>query len=184
MDALFAPWRMDWVTRDRPDRGDSSDCVFCALPERDNDANSLIVARSGQAYVLLNNMPYNPGHVMVIPFEHNGDVCSVSTEALFECVLLVKEVIAASDKSLSPDGFNVGMNLGSAGGASIEDHLHIHVIPRWHSDTSFMPLTANSAIVEEAVEETYDRLRDGLLTRDAASGSLGGESVSFDFSIH
>ena len=182
MDALFAPWRMDWVNRDRSDEDDAPDCVFCALPDRDSDEDSLIVARSNHAFVLLNNMPYNPGHAMVVPFTHGGEFSEISTAKLHECMLLSQEVVGAAEDTLAPDGFNIGFNVGSAGGASINDHLHMHIIPRWHSDTSFMPLTANTAIVEEAITETYDRLRDALQESEAATKSTGQSSVVFDLS--
>lgn len=180
MDALFAPWRMQWVTRERPPETEGDDCVFCALPAAESDRENNIVARGERTYVLLNNMPYNPGHVMVLPYEHAGEIQTVDHETLVELVQTMQRVVAAIESALDPDGFNVGFNVGSAGGASITDHLHMHVIPRWSSDTSFLPLTANTAVVEEAVDETYVRLKAALLDIDDTSAGNGTEAVSID----
>lgn len=174
MDSLFAPWRMQWVTRERAEDSETT-CIFCDLSEQDADRENLIVARSDHVYTLLNNMPYNPGHVMIIPYHHTDEYHCLSEEILFDCMKTAQCVIAALKRSLSPAGFNIGFNIGSAGGASITDHLHMHVIPRWESDTSFMPLTANTAIIEEAIDETYERLREGLRESEF---SVEGENES------
>ena len=163
MDSLFAPWRMQWVTRERPAGGDDSDCTFCLLPDHGEDRENNIVARSEHTFVLLNNMPYNPGHAMILPYEHVGEFQTLDGGVLVDYMRTAQLVIGAIETALEPGGFNVGFNIGAAGGASITDHLHMHVIPRWESDTSFMPLTADTAVVEEAVDETFVRLRDALL---------------------
>lgn len=175
MDTLFAPWRIDWVERNKSEK--DFNCIFCDLPDRNNDRENLILARSEFVYVLLNNMPYNPGHVMIIPLDHGGRYQDVNDKVLFDCMSTSQQVITAIDESLSPNGYNIGFNINSAGGASITDHLHMHVIPRWDSDTSFMPTIGNTAIVEEAVKETYDRLYESLLLNDWASLRDDYESV-------
>lgn len=176
MDSLFAPWRMDWVQRESSTGDD--ECTFCELPARDDDRKSYIVCRTDHVYVLLNNRPYNPGHAMIIPFEHTRAFHRLDDEVLFDAMQTAQHVIEALNESLAPSGYNIGFNLGSAGGASIIDHLHMHVIPRWESDTSFMPLTANTAVVEEAIDETYDRLRDTLLENETVSSEGEGDAVS------
>lgn len=180
MDSLFAPWRMEWVDRDRSEDDADVECLFCHLPERGNDADNLVVARSDHCYVVLNNMPYNPGHVMTVPFDHEGEFHRLEETVLVDCMRTTQRVMAALEESLAPEGFNVGINLNAAGGASITDHMHVHVIPRWESDTSFMPLTANTAIVEEAVRETYDRVREALLLEDHATRGEGTDAVVLD----
>lgn len=175
MDSLFAPWRMEWVQRDR-ETGEG--CIFCALPKGDGDRENLILARGEQSYVLLNNSPYNPGHAMVIPYEHTGQFDGLDETSLLDTMTTSQTVIEVLREGLSSDGFNVGFNLGEAGGASITDHLHMHIIPRWENDTSFMPLTGNTAIVEEAVVETYDRLHEVLLSDKRSAGTAGGGAVS------
>ncbi|EMA26992.1 HIT family protein [Haloarcula japonica] len=182
MDALFAPWRMEWVTRDRSGDPDGPECPFCRLPVVDDDRENNIVARSDSSYVLLNNRPYNPGHVMTIPYEHTGEFQTLDERTVLDCMQTAQVAVQAVTDGLSPDGFNLGCNIGSAGGASINDHLHLHIIPRWESDTSFMPLTANTAIVEEAVNETYVRLRDALLDIDSvqAEDEQGAVKINHD----
>lgn len=177
MDSLFAPWRMQWVTRERPASDGDSGCVFCDLPAGDEDRENNIVARSRHTYVLLNNRPYNPGHVMVLPYEHTGEFYTLDEEPLLDYVKTVQLVMSVVDRTLSPGGFNVGFNIGAAGGASVTEHLHMHVIPRWQSDTSFMPITANTAVVEEAVDETYERLHAGLLERSETTAHDEGSAV-------
>jgi ATP adenylyltransferase len=165
MDSLFAPWRMDWIRRD--ERNEAIDgCVFCGLPEH-NHREHRIAAYSERAFVLLNKSPYNPGHVLVIPRRHVASVSDLDTNDIAEVFGLVKRTTRALELALAPDGFNVGMNIGAAGGASIDDHIHVHVVPRWRGDTTFMPTTANTRLVEEALDETYERIRD-------AFGSLDG----------
>lgn len=176
MDSIFAPWRIEWVQRDRSDEDDG--CTFCNLSEGTNDRENLVVARSDHVYVLINNMPYNPGHTMVIPYDHVSEFHHLEESVLFDCMRTAQDVMTALDQSLSPGGFNVGLNIGDAGGASIVDHLHLHIIPRWGSDTSFMPLTGNTAVVEEAVDETYTRLREAMLDGEIPSSEGNTEAVS------
>lgn len=191
MDAIFAPWRMQWVERDRPegegkegggdgdgDRdGGAGACIFCALPERGDDRGALVVARSDRVYVLLNNSPYNPGHSMIVPYEHTGEYRALDEAALLDLMTTAQRIVGALDRSLSPSGFNIGFNIGAAGGASVAGHLHMHVIPRWESDTNFMPLTANTAVVEEAIDETYQRLQDALRADGAATSEDQGGAL-------
>lgn len=180
MDSLFAPWRMEWVTRDQSETSENSGCTFCTLPNQGDDRRNNVVARSDKVYLLLNNMPYNPGHLMAIPYEHSGDLHTLDDDSLLDCIKTTQLATKALDKSLSTDGFNVGLNIGAAGGASITEHLHMHIIPRWRSDTSFMPLTANTAVVEEAVKETYDRLREALLAYEEVSIAGHGDAVDIN----
>ena len=179
METLFAPWRMQWVNRDRPEDGSASGCTFCSLPGGDDRTNN-IVAKSDHCYVLLNNMPYNPGHSMIIPFDHKQSLLTLTDEVLLDYMKTTQIVLEALQEALTPSGYNIGCNIGTAGGASIPDHLHTHVIPRWESDTSFMPLTANTTIVEEALDETYDRLRDTLLENDVTEPLSNSEAIRID----
>ncbi len=169
MDSIFAPWRIDWVERD-PAEDDIEGCAFCELPERNADRENRIVARNDVAFVLLNNYPYNPGHAMVIPFEHTAEYRSLDEETLLGHSRLTQQTIEALDRGLSPDGFNTGMNLGDgAAGGSINDHVHTHVIPRWQADTNFMPVISETKVIVEALEATYERLHEAFETLDGAS---------------
>ena len=165
-DPIFAPWRLSWVTRDESeDHG--SDCVFCAYADpAGNDRDTRVVARSQHAYTLVNRAPYNPGHVLVIPCEHVGEYVALDGPAVSDHATLVQKTMQALDVALSPDGFNTGMNIGREAGASLSEHLHTHVIPRWVADTNFMPTTANTKVIPQALDETYECLHEEFATLD------------------
>lgn len=172
MDQLFAPWRIDWVERD----DEAVDgCVFCKLPTKGDDQANRIVARGERSFVLLNNYPYNPGHVMVIPYEHTGTYGSLNETTLLDHARLKQRTLAALDDALAPDGVNMGLNLGgTAAGGSIEEHIHTHVVPRWGGDTNFMPVVSDTKVIVEAIEDTYDRLHEAFLTQDGATVTNSG----------
>jgi len=169
MDSIFAPWRIDWVERDRAE-DEIEGCPFCELPRRDRDRTYKIVARNEVAFVLLNNYPYNPGHAMVIPNEHVAEYRALEGQTLLGHSRLTQQTIEALDRALSPDGFNTGLNLGDgAAGGSINDHVHTHVIPRWNGDTNFMPVISETKVIVEALEDTYERLHAAFSTLEAAA---------------
>ena len=162
MDQVFAPWRIEWVEREDKNE-EFSDCVFCELLDRSDDREHLLLARGDHAYVLLNNYPYNPGHVMVIPHQHTGDYTALDDASLRSKERLIQRAMTAMNDAFAPDGYNVGYNLGgSAAGGSIDDHLHAHVVPRWHGDTNFMATISETKVIVEAVRETYDRLHEAF----------------------
>jgi ATP adenylyltransferase len=176
MDRLFAPWRIEWVTRDGDD---VEGCPFCTLPARDDHRASRVVARSDHAFVVLNNYPYNPGHVMVVPDRHEGDYRALDDPELLDHARLKTRTFDAMDAALRPDGYNVGLNLGGgAAGGSIDDHLHTHVVPRWDGDTNFMPVVSDTKVVVEAVAETYDRLHDAFAAHPDATATDDDRAVS------
>jgi len=178
MDQLFAPWRIEWVERD----GDAIEgCPFCVLPEREADRESRIVARSERAFVLLNNYPYNPGHVMVIPDEHEGDYRALGEATLLDHARLKQRTFDALDAAVDPDAFNAGLNLGGPAGGSISDHLHTHVVPRWDGDTNFMPVIGDTKVIVEAVDESYGRLHDAFAAQPGAERTdAGAVRIEFD----
>ncbi|WP_424002784.1 HIT family protein [Haloarcula salina] len=168
MDKVFAPWRIEWVEREETDP--DVDCVFCAFAADDDDRANNVVARSDRAFVLLNNYPYNPGHVMVIPHDHTGDYGDLDDETLLDHARLKQRTFDALEAALGPDAFNAGLNLGgSAAGGSIDDHLHTHVVPRWEGDTNFMPVVSDTKVIVEAVEDTYDRLHEAFAEQEGAT---------------
>ena len=170
MDQVFAPWRIEWVERDGQEEIEG--CPFCVLPERTEDRTSRIVARSDHTFVLLNNYPYNPGHVMVIPRVHEGAWSDLSEQVWLDHARMKSRTFDAIQAALSPDGFNAGLNLGgAAAGGSIDDHLHTHVVPRWDGDSNFMPVISDTKVIVEALDDTYDRLHD-------AFGALPGATVT------
>ena len=177
MDELFAPWRIEWVRRSsRTDDG----CPFCRLPAAGDDEEALIVARSERSYVLLNNAPYNPGHVMIIPSRHVTDVRSLSDEEILDRERLVQRTIDAIDNTMEPDGFNTGANLGGAGGGSIP-HLHTHVVPRWQGDTNFMAVLDDTKVIVQALEDSYEELLQSFAEQpDTSRCETGAVRVSSD----
>ncbi|WP_251342456.1 HIT family protein [Haloplanus halophilus] len=180
MDRLFAPWRIEWVTRDDTDEVDG--CPFCVLPDRDDDRADRIVARSDHTFVILNNAPYNPGHAMVIPDRHDGDYRALDGDELLDHARLKQRTIDAMEAALDPDALNVGLNLGGGpAGGSIDDHLHTHVVPRWDGDTNFMPVVADTKVVVEAIDDTYDHLHGAFA--DQPDAAVSGEDRAVSLSL-
>jgi len=168
MEQLVAPWRIEWVERSDPGE-DIDGCIFCELPGQETDRENNLLARGEHAYVLLNNYPYNPGHALVIPYEHTGDYSELDEDSLLGKERLVQRTVDAMDQAMEPDGYNIGYNLGgSAAGGSIDDHLHAHVLPRWNGDTNVMPTISDTKVIVEAVTDTYDRLHEALSSQDGA----------------
>jgi len=168
MDQVFAPWRIEWVERDDKN-ADVDECVFCEYPERGADREHLVLARSEHTVVMLNNYPYNPGHVMVIPRVHEGDYANLAREVLTDHAVMKQRAFDALDDAFGPDAFNAGLNLGgSAAGGSIDDHLHTHVVPRWTGDTNFMAVVSDTSVIVEALEDSYERLHHAFADLDGA----------------
>jgi ATP adenylyltransferase len=141
-------------------------CVFCEAPAAGDDRTALVVHRAVFAYVILNRYPYNSGHVMVVPFRHVARLELLTPDEAQALVDLTGLAVLALERILAAEGFNVGMNLGRAAGAGIEDHLHIHVVPRWIGDTNYMPVLGETKVLPQHLDETYARLADafGALT--------------------
>jgi ATP adenylyltransferase len=180
MDQVFAPWRIEWVEREGGN-DDVDGCVFCAFAdqERDRDRDRQVVARSERCYVLLNNYPYNPGHVMVIPEVHTGAYRELDDAVLLDHARLKQRTLDALSDGLSPDAYNAGINLGGgAAGGSIGEHLHTHVVPRWDGDTNFMAVVADTQVIVEAVADTYERLHEAFAGQDGAT--VDGEDHAVD----
>ncbi|MFC4248677.1 HIT family protein [Natribaculum luteum] len=179
MEQVFAPWRIEWIKRDDKNP-DVDDCVFCEFPERSDDRANRIVARNEHAFVLLNNYPYNPGHVMVIPYAHTGEYGALTDEQLLDHARLKQRTFDALEAALEPDGFNAGLNLGQSAGGSIKDHLHTHVVPRWEGDTNFMPVVGDTTVIVEALEETYDHLHEAFAAQEGATVAGDDRAVLFE----
>jgi ATP adenylyltransferase len=146
---LWAPWRLEYIEQaDELDR-----CIFCEPEE------SLLVHRGDRALVLLNKYPYASGHLLVAPHRHLGDFGLLGDEEAVEVHRLAARGVDALRAEYAPHGHNLGWNLGRVAGAGIEDHVHLHVVPRWNGDTSFMPVLADVKVLPEALERTAERLR-------------------------
>jgi ATP adenylyltransferase len=134
-------------------------CLFCELLARDDDQSAFILARDGAAFALLNAYPYNPGHLMVAPTRHVGDVEDLDAGELVDTGRLMQRAVAALRQEMDPHGFNLGANLGRVAGAGIPGHVHWHVVPRWNGDTNFMPVVGETRVLPESLEDTYRKLR-------------------------
>ena len=146
---LWAPWRLEYVQHaDELER-----CIFCE-PEEE-----LLVHRGERALAVLNKFPYSSGHVLVAPLRHVGEFGEIDDAEALEVQRLAARTIDALRAEYAPHGFNLGWNLGRAAGAGIEDHLHLHVVPRWNGDTSFMPVLGDVKVLPEALRRTAERLR-------------------------
>lgn len=153
MKNLWAPWRMQYILGKKP-----SYCIFCAMPEENRDRENLILYRSENTYVIMNRFPYNNGHLMVLPYVHVSSLEGLEPELMREMMELTQYSVDCVTKAFSPDGFNIGINLGKMAGAGIEEHLHIHIVPRWAGDVSFMTVLDEIRVIPEHVLDSYDRL--------------------------
>ena len=156
MERLWTPWRRAFVEADSGDQ--SGQYFLCTKPAQHDDRANLIVMRSERAYALLNLYPYNNGHLLVAPYLHTGNLATLAAPIAQEMMSVTQRCVDALQRAYRPDGFNVGMNLGTAAGAGVPDHLHIHVVPRWSGDTNFMPVLGETKVLPEALDQTYDRL--------------------------
>jgi ATP adenylyltransferase len=138
---------------------DQEGCLFCEKLALGDDEKALILTRTEQAFAILNAYPYNPGHLMVAPTRHVGEFEDLKPDELAVIDELLQRSINALKESSTPDGFNVGMNLGRVAGAGVPGHLHWHVVPRWNGDTNFMPVVGQTKVLPELLAETYARLR-------------------------
>ena len=148
---LWAPWRIEYITGPKSDQ-----CIFCE-PDPAH-----LVERGELCFALLNAFPYAPGHVMVAPNRHVGDLGDLDDGELLEVMQLAQRLVAAQRSTMNPDGFNVGLNLGRVAGAGIADHLHVHVVPRWEGDNNFMPVLDDTRVIPQALEETRKALVEAL----------------------
>lgn len=153
MERLWTPWRMEYILSKK-----SGQCIFCDMLEAGDDRSCYILHRGQRAFVVLNRYPYNNGHLMVVPYEHVASLEDLDEKTLSELMQLVNKGMAALRETMNPHGFNIGANLGKAAGAGVDDHVHIHVVPRWEGDTNFMTTLANTRMVPEMLDQTCSRL--------------------------
>ncbi|HET6869062.1 MAG TPA: HIT domain-containing protein [Solirubrobacteraceae bacterium] len=151
---LWAPWRIEYITGPK-----DGDCIFCAAAAaRHEDPAQQPIDRTEHCLTILNAFPYAPGHVMVAPVRHVGSLEDLDAREMLETMQLAQRAIRATRKAMTPDGFNVGYNLGKVAGAGIVDHLHLHVVPRWNGDTNFMPVLGGTDVMPQALAATRDVL--------------------------
>ena len=170
MDKLFSPWRLRYIRaagRAR-DRG----CVFCRAVRRGSDRTNLVILRGRRNYIILNKYPYNNGHMMIVPFAHVPSLQDAPVETLHEMMALAVRCEAALRTAYRPTGINLGMNLGRSAGAGIEEHFHLHIVPRWEGDTNFMSVVHGTRVIPESLQATYRRLHPLLVSGDGAPRSV------------
>jgi ATP adenylyltransferase len=154
VERLWSPWRMEYIEAARDDATDEG-CPFCALA----DGDERTLARTELAFVTLAKYPYNPGHLLILPARHTGDVEDVTPPEHAAIAVLLQRSIRALRSTSEPGGFNVGLNLGRTAGAGIPDHLHWHVVPRWGGDTNFMPVVGQTRVLPQLLEDTFAKLK-------------------------
>jgi ATP adenylyltransferase len=193
MDRLWTPWRYSYITGANAGTrkgvpaeleawpGEDQQCVFCNLIRsvewglaqggdlgRDAEKAGLIVARLKTCYVCLNRFPYSSGHVLLVPYRHTDSLAKLDSMAAGELMETAQRMETALHHVYHPDGVNLGLNLGEAAGAGVASHMHLHMLPRWFGDTNFMTVTAETRILPEALDVTWDRLRAGFLESEKA----------------
>ncbi len=157
MDYLWTPWRYAYVTAEK-----TSDCIFCDLPKAGDDAKVRIVYRGQHCYIVLNTYPYTPGHVMIVPFAHLDELQKLPAATAHEMMDLGQRMEKVLRQLYTPDGVNLGMNIGKAAGAGVAGHIHMHVLPRWVADANFVSVVSETRILPETLELTYERIRGAL----------------------
>jgi ATP adenylyltransferase len=151
---IWAPWRLAYVKGDK-----TSECIFCTKPEAGDDEANLIVHRGELCFVILNAFPYTNGHLMVAPFEHIARIQDLELPALTEMMDLARQAMARLDDVYTPEGYNVGFNQGRVAGAGFEQHIHVHVVPRWGGDTNYMPVLGDTRVMPQTLEQSYEALQ-------------------------
>lgn len=150
---IWAPWRIEYILSEKPEG-----CILCDKPKESRDRENLILYRGELNFVIMNLYPYNPGHLMVTPYKHTSNLEELDDKEMLELSQIVKKCVRILKENLKPGGFNIGMNLGRVAGAGIDEHLHVHIVPRWNGDTNCMPVLSGTRVIPQALAETYDEL--------------------------
>ncbi len=153
MQQLWAPWRMEYILQEKPEG-----CFLCDIPAAAHDRETLLLKRGRHGGIVMNRYPYNNGHLMVFPFRHVSALGDLSPDERLEIMDLLDQAVDALTQVAAPQGFNVGINLGKVAGAGLEEHLHVHVVPRWEGDTNFMPVTTDVRVIPQALTDLWDQL--------------------------
>ena len=157
MENLWAPWRIDYIQSKKP-----PGCIFCDKPAENQDDENLILMRGRYNFIILNAFPYNNGHMMVVPNRHTSHLAGWAPKEQMELIELADLAVELLNRTMRPDGFNLGINMGHVAGAGVADHIHLHVVPRWNGDTNFMPVLSDTRVISEALRATYGKLKEAL----------------------
>lgn len=157
MQQLYASWRMSYIEAPKHDNGG---CIFCDIPAEHDDDKNFIVHRGKTCFVIMNLYPYNPGHLMIIPYRHNNIYENLTDEEALEMHNLTSKAVKVLKKVMNPAGFNIGINLGETAGAGVAGHLHRHVVPRWNGDNNFMPVLGETRVISDAIENSWRKIKE------------------------
>jgi|SRR5579875_312644 len=158
MDFLWTPWRYRYLSE--PVKADK--CIFCEALALNDDAKTHIVFRGQLSFIILNRFPYTTGHVMIVPYQHVGELSQCDPQALAEVMRLAQKMQSVLASTYHPEGFNLGMNLGRCAGAGVTGHIHMHLLPRWAGDANFMTTVAETRLEPEELSTTFERLKRAL----------------------
>jgi ATP adenylyltransferase len=161
LETLYSPWRMAYISSADKSPG----CIFCEFPKKNQDEVLLILHRGKTCFIIMNAYPYNPGHLMVVPYRHVADYEKLTDEELLEMHRLAGDCITAIRKAMAPHGFNMGINLGRIAGAGVDGHVHLHIVPRWSGDTNFSTVVGETRVLPEALPVTWGKLKEALSVR-------------------
>jgi ATP adenylyltransferase len=151
---LWAPWRLEYIRGPKDE-----ECIFCRAVESDDDEKYGVVHRGERCFVILNLFPYTNGHLMVAPYDHIGRLQEIPAATLAEMMALAQRAMDRLESIYQPHGYNVGFNQGRVAGAGVEHHIHMHVVPRWGGDTNFMPVIADTKVMPQSIEQSYEALK-------------------------
>ena len=157
MNRIWAPWRIKYITSEK-----EKVCIFCKAYKEKKDKKNLVILRSDYSFVLFNKFPYNNGHLLIAPYRHIANLEELKDLEISDIHSILTKMLSVLKKTIKPDGFNIGINLGKVSGAGIEEHLHIHLVPRWNGDTNFMPVISNTKVISQSLEDLYKKIKKYL----------------------
>jgi ATP adenylyltransferase len=154
-DILYSPWRLKYILSEKEGK-----CIFCDRTSKEEDEKHFILHRSVHCFVIMNMYPYNNGHLMVVPYNHTSSLTDLSKEEVDDVFETVQECESILRKVYNPEGINIGMNIGKAAGAGIDEHIHVHILPRWSGDVNFFSVIGGTRVVPESFERAYFALKE------------------------
>ena len=164
MERIWAPWRMEYILADKPEG-----CILCVASYPSGDRDRLILHRTASSFVMLNRYPYSNGHLMVSPFRHVASLEALTDEELLDLMKCVRLCCRILSDAAATQGFHIGINVGKAAGAGVDDHLHVHVVPRWAGDTNFMTVIGDVRVMPENLLASYDLLLSAFALQKGSS---------------
>jgi ATP adenylyltransferase len=150
-----------FIKSERP-QPDEAGCFLCRYRDQSDDEENLVLSRTDETMTVLNRFPYNNGHLLIAPLEHKAGLDELTEEELLRCQLQIRKFTRLLSRTMKPEGFNIGLNLGQVAGAGLPGHLHWHIVPRWSGDTNFMPVIADTKVIPQSLHALYDLLREAL----------------------